>query len=89
MWKMLQLKKSLDLVIGSGRAYSIKEFLNLAIRKLSLDKKKILINKKKLIRKGDIKEYKSNPTLAKKKLKWKNSLSMNQIINKMINNEYY
>ena len=50
---------------------------------------KILINKKKLIRKGDIKEYKSNPTLAKKKLKWKNSLSMNQIINKMINNEYY
>jgi len=89
MWKMLQLKKSIDLVIGSGKSYSIKEFLNLTIKNLALDKNKILINKKKLIRKVDIKEYKSDPSLAKKKLNWKNSLGMKEIINKMINNEYY
>ncbi len=89
MWKMLQLKKSIDLVIGSGKAYSIKEFLNFTIKSLELDKNKILINKKKLIRKADIKEYKSNPSLAKKKLSWKNSLGIKEIVNKMINNEYY
>ena len=89
MWKMLQLKKSIDLVIGSGKAYSIKEFLNFTIKSLELDKNKILINKKKLIRKADIKEYKSNTSLAKKKLSWKNSLGIKEIVNKMINNEYY
>lgn len=89
MWKMLQLKKLNDLVIGAGNAYSIEEFLNLTLKFLDLSKKKVKINKKELIRKIDIKEYKSNPNQAKKKLKWKNSLNLKQIIIKMIKNEYY
>ena len=89
MWKMLQLKKPIDLVIGSGKKYSIEEFLNLTLKSLNINKKKVLINKKELIRKIDIKEYKSDPKLAKKKIKWKNQLSLNQIVRKMINNEYF
>ena len=89
MWKMLQLKKPIDLVIGSGKKYSIEEFLNLTLKSLNISKKKVLINKKELIRKIDIKEYKSDPKLAKKKIKWKNQLSLNQIVRKMINNEYF
>ena len=89
MWKMLQLKKPCDLVIGSGKSYSIKEFLDLTLKSLKLSKKKIIYNSKQLIRKNDIKEYKSNPKLAKKLIKWENTLTLKQIINKMINNEYY
>ena len=89
MWKMLQLKKPCDLVIGSGKSYSIKEFLDLTLKSLNLDKKRIILNSKQLIRKNDIKDYKSNPKLAKKLIKWKNTLTLRQIINKMINNEYY
>ena len=88
MWKMLQQKKPLDLVIGSGKMYSIKDFLNLTLKKLKLDKNKIVINNKNLIRFNDIKAYRSNPSLANKKLKWKNSLNLNEIVNKMINNDY-
>ena len=40
MWKMLQLKKPIDLVIGSGKKYSIEEFLNLTLKSLNISKKK-------------------------------------------------
>ena len=86
---MLQLKKPLDLVIGSGNVYSIEKFLNLTLKKLKLNKKKVIFNSKKLIRKNDLNEYKANPSLAIKKIKWKNSLKIEKIIDKMINNEYY
>jgi len=36
MWKMLQLKKKDDFVIGSEKSYSIKEFINLTCKYLKL-----------------------------------------------------
>ena len=89
IWKMLQLKKFDDLVIGSGNIYSIKHFLNLTLKQLRLNKKNIILNKKELIRKNDSNEYRANPALALKKIKWKNTLRIKKIIEKMIYNEYY
>ena len=88
-WKMLQAKKANDYVIGSGNIYSIKHFLNLAFDQLKLDKRKIISNKKNFIRKNEILSYKSNPSLIKRKLGWKNSLSLKEIVKKMINEEYF
>ena len=89
MWKMLQLKNFIDLVIGSGNTYSINEFLNLTLKSLKLSKKNIILNKKELIRKNDLNQYKADPSLAIKKIKWKNTLKIEKIIEKMLNNEYY
>ena len=36
MWKMLQLKKKEDFVIGTGTTYSIKEFINLTCKYLKI-----------------------------------------------------
>ena len=36
MWKMLQLKKKEDFVIGTGKTYSIKEFINLTCKYLNI-----------------------------------------------------
>ena len=88
-WKMLQLKKLEDLVIGSGKAYSIKKFLNLVLKNLKLNKRNIIFNKKELIRKNELNEYKASPSLALKKIKWKNTLTIEKIIKKMLNDEYY
>ena len=89
MWKMLQLQKSLDLVIGSGNTYSIESFLKLTFKKLQLGKKNLVSNSKKLIRKNDLNEYKADPSLAIKKIKLKNSFKIEKIIEKMIIDEYY
>ncbi len=89
IWKMLQLKKIEDLVIGSGKAYSIENFLNIVLKYLKLNKSSIVFNKKELIRKDDLSEYKANPSLALKKIKWKNTFRIEKIIEKMLNDEYY
>ena len=34
MWKMLQQKKPEDFVIASGKTYTIKDFLNMSLKKL-------------------------------------------------------
>ncbi len=88
-WKMLQLNKASDLVIGSGNIYSIKTFLNLTFEKLKLNKKKIKANKKSFIRANEINSYRANPSLARKKIKWKNRLKLKEIVSKMINDELY
>lgn len=88
-WKMLQLKKATDFVIGSGKKISIKTFLDLTFNNLKISKKNIIFNKKKLLRKNDLTSYRSNPSLAKRKLKWSNTLGVNQIVKKMINDELY
>jgi GDPmannose 4,6-dehydratase len=37
MWKMLQLKKPDDFVIATGKQYSVKDFINLAAKKLNIN----------------------------------------------------
>ena len=39
MWKMLQLKKKDDFIIGTGKCYSIKEFINLTCKYLKINTK--------------------------------------------------
>lgn len=88
-WRMMQIKKATDLVIGSGNIYSIRSFLNLTFDKLKLNKKKIKSNKKNFIRKNEINSYKANPKLAKKIIKWKNKLKLKDIVTKMVNEELF
>ena len=88
-WKMMQIKKATDLVIGSGNIYSIKSFLNLTFDNLRLNKKIIKPNKKNFIRKNEINSYKANPKLAKKIIKWKNRLKLKEIVAKMVNEELF
>jgi GDPmannose 4,6-dehydratase len=89
MWKMLQIKKPIDIVIGSGKMFSVKLFLDIFIRKLKIDKKSIVHNNQNLLRKLEINAYKSDPRLAKKKLGWKTSISMKQIAIKLLNDELF
>ena len=37
MWKMLQQKKPDDFVIGTGKTFTIKDFINRAAKKIKLD----------------------------------------------------
>jgi len=100
MWKMLQLKKKDDFVIGSGKSYSIKEFINLTCEYLKLKVKwigngkeekcinisnnKIIIKiSKKFYRPLDVNHLKSNPSNAKKILKWSSKTNIKKIIKEM------
>ena len=70
MWKMLQIKKPQDFVIGTGKTYSIKDFIKLAFDKVNLDYQKYIKIDKNLFRPNDKVILKANPNKANKILKW-------------------
>jgi GDPmannose 4,6-dehydratase len=87
MWKMLQQKQASDFVIGTGKLHSVKDFLQIASKKLDLDYKKYIIIDKKYWRKNDKFSLKANPSKAHKKLKWKPKTKFRELINDMIKSE--
>ena len=89
MYLMLRQKDLKDLVIGSGKRYSLRSFIFEAFRLLKIPRNRLKANTKKLMRKRDIKAYKADPRLAKKILKWKAKTSFKQIIYKMVNGQLY
>ena len=86
---MMQRNKPRDFIIGSGKTYSLKEFVNEVFRYLKLDKKNLKTNVSKYKRKIDLRGYKANIADTQKKLKWKPRLKFKTIIHKMINNELF
>ena len=89
MWLMLQQKQPIDLIIGSGKKYSIRDFVNEVFKKMKIDKKNLITGTSKLIRKIDIQSYRANTALCKKTIKWETKITFKKIIHKMINNELH
>ena len=89
MWLMLQQKQPIDLIIGSGKKFSVRDFVNEVFKKMKIDKKNLITGTSKLIRKIDIQSYRANTALCKKKIKWEAKITFKRIIHKMINDELY
>ena len=89
MYLMLRQKHLKDLVIGSGKRYSLENFVYEVFRLLKISRNRLKANTKKLIRKRDIKSYRADPKLAKKILKWEAKTTFKQIIYKMVNGQLY
>ena len=104
MWKMLQQKKPDDFVIGTGKTFTIKEFVNRASKKINLNirwlgkgikEKAINIKNKKVIiecrmryfRPLEVDYLKGNALKAKKILKWAPKISIDNLIDEMIEHE--
>ena len=103
MWKMLQQKKPNDFVIATGKQYSIKQFINLASKKLKM---KIIWKGKGLKEKGfykgksiiecdknyfrplDVNTLLGDSKKARNKLRWKPKVNLEELIEEMINAEY-
>lgn len=88
-WLMLQKDSPIDLIIGTGKIYSLRDFLNEVFRLKKLNFNNVKTNVKKLKRKLDIKGYRANISKTKKILKWKPKLNFKQIVYKMVNDELF
>jgi len=103
MWKMLQQKKPDDYIIATGRQYSVKEFINLTVKELNMKiqwkgkglkekgywNDKIIIEiDKNYFRPTEVYSLKGNFDKARKKLKWKPTINIKQLVREMIDFEY-
>ena len=89
MWLMLQQKKPIDLIIGTGKKHSIREFVDEVFKKMKINKKNLITGTNKLMRKINIQSYRANTTFYKKKIKWEAKTTFKKIIHKMINDELH
>jgi len=89
MWLMLQQKKPNDFVIGTGKKYSIKDFVYEVFKLLKIKRNKLKYNTKKFNRKTDIRSYTADISLIKKKLNWSPKISFKEIVFKMVNNQLF
>lgn len=84
MWKMLQLKKPEDFVIGTGETHSVEEFVRLAFNFADLDYKKHLKINKTFFRPSEVDLLISDYSKAKKKLKWKPKTKFKDLVYEMV-----
>ena len=101
MWKILQYKKPDDWVIATNKETTVKNFINITAKMLSIDiawkgsgvnekgverkTGKVIIDiDKKFFRPSEVDFLKGDYSKAKKYLKWKPSISTNQLIEDMI-----
>ena len=87
MWKMLQLKKPHDFVIGTGKLHSVKDFIKIAFEYADLDYKKYIKTNKNLFRPNDRFYLIADSRKAKKILKWSPKVSFKSLVIEMLKND--
>tara|TARA_A100001011_G_scaffold392210_1_gene479282 strand:+ start:498 stop:1526 length:1029 start_codon:yes stop_codon:yes gene_type:complete len=102
MWMMMQKKIAKDYVISTGNQYTIKEFINLSAKYLSMKiiwkgkglKEKAYWNNKEIIsidknyfRPTEVESLLGDSKFAKKELKWKPEYNIKSLISEMIKEE--
>ena len=84
MWKMLQINKPDDFVIGTGKVHSVKDFIKIAFKRVNLDYKKFIKIDKKLFRPNDKVILRADFRQAKFKLKRKPKITFESLVNEMV-----
>ena len=87
MWKMLQLKKPQDFVIGTGKTHTVKDFLKFAFKRVNKDYRNYIKIDEKFFRPNDNVVLKADYLKAKKILKWKPKISFRSLVNEMVDSD--
>ena len=101
-WKMLQQKKPRDYVIASGKQISVRKFVEIVAKKLEIklkwsgkglsekgfsEKKSIIEIDKRYYRPSEVSNLLGDASKARKELGWKPKISIEQLIEEMIEYE--
>lgn len=87
MWKILQQKSPGDFAIGTGQAYSVKEFLKSSFEYAGLDYKKYVKIDKRYFRPTEADCLIANPAKAKKVLLWKTKIGFSDLVKIMVDSD--
>ena len=91
MWLMLQQENPDDYVISTGETHSVREFCELAFKRVGLDYKDYVKVDEKFYRPAEVNLLLGDSAKAKKVLKWEPKVSFEGLVNMMVDAdmEYY
>jgi GDPmannose 4,6-dehydratase len=84
MWLMLQQDHADDFVIGSGRAHSVREFVEIAFDRVELDWRPYVVVDERFYRPADAVLLKADNTKARRVLGWQPEISFQELVNMMV-----
>jgi GDPmannose 4,6-dehydratase len=87
MWRMLQVDKPEEYVIGTGKLHSVRELIATAFDCVGLDWQKYVITNTDLLRNDEHFQLVANPSKAKNNLGWEPKVSFEQLLEKMVNTD--
>ena len=87
MWKILQLKEPGDFVLGTGKSYSVKDFVSEAFSYAGLAWKKHLKIDPNYFRPTEVTSLISDPSKAGRILRWKPKIGFNELVRIMVDSD--
>jgi GDPmannose 4,6-dehydratase len=84
MWKILQQKKGDDFVLGTGKSFSVKDFVTEAFAYAKLDWKKYVKIDQNYFRPTEVESLVASTIKADKKLNWKPKINFPDLVKIMI-----
>jgi GDPmannose 4,6-dehydratase len=84
MWKILQQEKSDDFVLGTGKSYSVEEFVKETFSYAGLDWKKYVKIDQRYYRPTEVENLIADTTKAKKQLNWQPKVTFNDLARIMV-----
>jgi len=87
MWLMLQQDEPNDYVIATGECHSVREFLEVAFEHIGLDYRDYLIVDKNLYRPSEVNVLQGDSTKAHRKLGWRPTVTFNELVREMVDND--
>lgn len=87
IWKMLQIQNPEDLVIGSGRAYSLRDFVQIAFETIGKDWRQYVVQDPELFRPADVVRVQANPAKAKAVLDWRPTVNFRDLVRMMVEHD--
>lgn len=88
IWLMLQKESPSDYVVGTGKAHSVREWVEVAFSLLDLDWEKYVRIDPKLLRPAEVDLLVADPSKAKKELKWKPKVDFEGLVKMMVEYDY-
>lgn len=84
MHLMLQQETPRDLVIGTGRSITLRQFLDHALSRVGLDWEERVVSSPDLLRPSDVAHVRCDPTRAWGVLDWRAETTVEQLIDEMV-----
>ncbi|MBR8830109.1 MAG: GDP-mannose 4,6-dehydratase [Chroococcopsis gigantea SAG 12.99] len=84
MWLMLQQDSADDYVVATNETYSVREFLDVAFKRVNLDWKNYVEFDERYLRPAEVELLIGNPAKAREKLGWTPSVTFEELVHLMV-----
>ncbi|MEJ0100726.1 MAG: GDP-mannose 4,6-dehydratase [Pseudomonadota bacterium] len=84
MWLMLQAQSAGDYVLATGETHTVREFCEIAFRRVNLDYRKYVVTEPGLARPADAVLLSGDSSRARSELGWKPSMSFTELVHLMV-----